>query len=472
MKCISLIPYSQLINLIFQGKTQTSENKDPAEESAAAGEKQNNLPVTSDAATAPQGDDKEESDDDENVGEGGGDKKKKKRRKNKKKAGAAASQLGIGTNPATAGSHCGQTSPPSIAIIDLFKSGKYPEGEIMRYPVDDRTAKDRFTSEEKKAIDATQEEVYNEIRLAAEAHRHTRQYMQSYIKPGMTMIQICEELEKTSRCLIKEKGLDAGLAFPTGVSRNHCAAHYTPNAGDPTVLEYDDVVKIDFGTHIKGRIIDCAFTYALNPRYQKLLDAVKDATNTGIREAGIDVRLCDIGAAIQEVMESYEVELDGKTYQVKSIRNLNGHSIEPYKIHAGKTVPIVKGGDATPMEENEFYAIETFGSTGRGVVHDDMDCSHYMKNDTAYAPSLRLQSSKQLLGTITKNFGTLAFCKRWLDRLGATKYQMALKDLCDKNIVEAYPPLCDIKGCYTAQYEHTIVLRPTCKEVISRGEDF
>ena len=46
--------------------------------------------------------------------------------------------------------------------------------------------------------------------------------------------------------------------------------------------------------------------------------------------AGIDVQLCDIGAAIQEVMESYEVELDGKVHQVKSIRNLNGHSISPY----------------------------------------------------------------------------------------------------------------------------------------------
>ena len=52
----------------------------------------------------------------------------------------------------------------------------------------------------------------------------------------------------------------------------------------------------------------------------------------------------------------------------------------PYIIHAGKTVPIVKGGDATRVEEGEFYAIETFGSTGRGIVHDDMDCSHYMKD--------------------------------------------------------------------------------------------
>ena len=30
------------------------------------------------------------------------------------------------------------------------------------------------------------------------------------------MIQICEELENTARKLINEKGLEAGLAFPTG----------------------------------------------------------------------------------------------------------------------------------------------------------------------------------------------------------------------------------------------------------------
>ena len=67
---------------------------------------------------------------------------------------------------------------------------------------------------------------------------------------------------------------------------------------------------------IGGRIVDSAFTVAFNPRYDPLLTAVKEATNTGVKEAGIDVRLCDIGAAIQEVMESYEVELDGKMHQV------------------------------------------------------------------------------------------------------------------------------------------------------------
>jgi len=73
-------------------------------------------------------------------------------------------------------------------------------------------------------------------------------------------------------------------------------------------------------------------------------------------------------------MESYEVEINGTTYPVKSVRNLNGHSIGPYEIHAGKNVPIVKGGDATRMEEGEFFAIETFGSTGRGHVVEVRVC--------------------------------------------------------------------------------------------------
>ena len=157
-------------------------------------------------------------------------------------------------------------------------------------------------------------------------------------------------------------GLEAGWGFPTGCSINHVAAHYTPNSGDDTVLQYDDVMKVDFGTQIDGRIIDSAWTVAFNPRYDPLLGAVKAATEAGIAAAGIDVRLCDVGEAVQEVMESYEVELDGKTYPVKCIRNLNGHSIGPYQIHAGKSVPIVGGGDTTKMEEGEMYAIETFGT--------------------------------------------------------------------------------------------------------------
>jgi methionyl aminopeptidase len=85
---------------------------------------------------------------------------------------------------------------------------------------------------------------------------------------------------------------------------------------------------------------------------------------------------------------------------------------------------------------------------------------------------IRNAKAKQLYNTITKNFGTLAFCRRWLDRLGESKYLLALKSLVDANVVNSCPPLCDIKGSYTAQFEHTIILRPTCKEVVSRGDDY
>jgi len=45
--------------------------------------------------------------------------------------------------------------------------------------------------------------------------------------------------------------------------------------------------------------------------------------------------------------------MDGKTVQVKPVRNLNGHSICAYRIHAGKSVPIVKTGSNVKMEEGE-----------------------------------------------------------------------------------------------------------------------
>lgn len=58
-----------------------------------------------------------------------------------------------------------QTDPPSIPISELF-TGTYPVGQEMEYPVlqDDQTAKDRFTSEEKRALDRAQLDMYNEIR--------------------------------------------------------------------------------------------------------------------------------------------------------------------------------------------------------------------------------------------------------------------------------------------------------------------
>ncbi|CAH7687813.1 peptidase M24, structural domain-containing protein, partial [Phakopsora pachyrhizi] len=388
-------------------------------------------------------------------------KKKKKKSKTKKSAGGPSVQ---------------QTSPPRIPVSKMFPNGNYPIGEVSEYSDSNSY---RTTSEEKKHLevlaaqsDPESPDNYNSIRRAAEVHRQVRRYAQAQIKPGMTMTEIAELVEDGTRALVEAEGFQRGIGFPTGLSLNHCAAHYTPNAGDQTILQTDDILKVDFGVHVGGRIVDSAFTLKFNDKYDNLITAVKEATNTGVREAGIDARLFDIGASIQEVMESYEVEVDGKVHKIKAIRNLTGHNILPYHIHGGKSVPIVADSDETGiMEEGDHFAIETFGSTGRGYVMNDGNCSHYAKIPDSNKP-IKLARAKALLNTINKNFGTLPFCKRYLDRIGETRYYAALDNLVNLDIVQDYPPLVDVEGCKTAQFEHTIILRPTCKEVVSRGDDY
>jgi len=418
--------------------------------------------------------DQDDSDDDKDddaaaaTGAGGADgnaasgaaKKKKKKKPKKKKAGGGGRV---------------QSDPPRVLLSSLFPNNIYPVGEEAEYRNENAY---RTTNEEKRHLDRINNDFLQEYRQGAEAHRQVRKWCHAHIKPGMSLTEIAEGIEDSTRALTGHWGLEegdnikGGVGFPTGLSINHIAAHYTPNAGNKWILGEKDVLKVDYGVHVNGRIVDSAFTLAWDPKYDNLLAAVKDATNTGIREAGIDVRVCDIGAAIQETMESYEVEIDGKTYPVKAIRNLNGHDIIQHSIHGGKSVPIVKGGDQTKMEEGEIFAIETFGSTGRGYVNEDLEVSHYAMRSDAPNVALRVQSARALLNVIKKNFGTIPFCRRYLDRLGQEKYLLGLNNLVSSGIVESYPPLVDTKGSYTAQFEHTILLRPTVKEVISRGDDY
>ena len=54
-------------------------------------------------------------------------------------------------------------------------------------------------------------------------------------------------------------------------------------------------------------------------------------------------------------------------------------------------------------------------------------------------------------------------------------HSLVVDAVCNKaptRCAQPYPPLCDVKGSYVSQYEHTILLRPTVKEVVSRGDDF
>ncbi|KAK6458142.1 methionine aminopeptidase 2 [Scheffersomyces xylosifermentans] len=410
--------------------------------------------IAANGASKPKEDAEAEHDEDYDEAEDGegatgtGDKKKKKKKNKKKKK-------------------------KLTSIDSAYPDGVFPEGEWQEYHLDVNTH--RSTSEELRYLDRQKNNRWEDFRKGAEIHRRVRHKAQSSIRPGMTMTEIADLIENSIRSYAAaDHTLKAGIGFPTGLSLNHVAAHYTPNAGDKLVLGKDDLMKVDIGVHVNGHICDSAFTMTFNEdgKYDSIMQAVKAATNAGIKEAGIDVRLNDIGEVVQEVMESYEMELNGKTYPIKCIRNLNGHNIGDFIIHSGKTVPIVPNGDMTKMEEGETFAIETFGSTGNGYVLPEGECSHYARNQDIANLRPPTEKSKALLNVINENFGTLPWCRRYLDRTGEEKYLYALNQLVRAGIVEEYPPIVDIKGSYTAQFEHTILLHPHKKEVVTRGDDY
>lgn len=85
---------------------------------------------------------------------------------------------------------------------------------------------------------------------------------------------------------------------------------------------------------------------------------------------------------------------------------------------------------------------------------------------------IRNEKAKTLFNHINKTYSTLAFCRKWLEEDGFKNHLLPLKYLVDNQLVTACPPLSDVVGSYVAQFEHTILLRPTCKEILSRGDDY
>ncbi|TQS31508.1 hypothetical protein Golomagni_08209, partial [Golovinomyces magnicellulatus] len=305
------------------------------------------------------------------------------------------------------------SNPPRIPLHTLFPTGEYPTGELQDYAFGSRDKPSERRHEARRNLEETG--FLNDYRKAAEIHRQVRKWVKESVKPGQSLTDLANGIEDGVRALLDNAGLEtgdslkSGMGFPTSLSVNNCVAHYTPNPGQKdVVLQYGDVTKVDFGVHINGWIVDSAFTVAFDPTYDSLLAAVKDSTNTGIKNAGIDVRISDVSAAIQEVMESYEVEIGGKVYPVKPVRNLCGHDIQNYRIHGRKMIPFIKNSDQTKMEEGEIFAIETFGSTGRGFTRDGPGVYGYgLAKNAPKRVSMPLSSANRIFKTIRENFSSV-----------------------------------------------------------------
>ena len=338
------------------------------------------------------------------------------------------------------------------------------------------------------------------LRIAAEIHKQVRRDLrtQRIIRAGAKLTAIAEFVEKSTRQhaseIIKKtpilNTINVGIGFPAGLSINSCAAHYHPHSSDCTLLSTDDIIKIDFGTEINGWIVDSAFTQygfgdanagSRTDEYDNLTACMRDATDTGIKNIGVDATILEWSQSVEEVFRSY----DG----IHPITNLGGHNILHEIIHGDKFLP---ASAASVRDANErfgagVYAIETFGSTNANTatnceVQETGDSTIFRLNpgfmkysagqlvNQFHSPIFKIQSVQRLFSQIKTQFKTLPFAERYLRSSDRTPLALLAKH----NVLYSYPPLCVAAGA-TAQYEHTLLLRESEMGgpiVFSRDDDY
>ena len=309
---------------------------------------------------------------------------------------------------------------------------------------------------------------------AGKLHKKTYEYLQSNIKPNINLLDLANTIENQH---------PHNIAFPTGLSINDCVAHWTPTNTCNRKLLYDDVIKIDYGVHINGSIIDSAFTFTFNNKYDSLLESSKTSTELAIKLCRPDMLLSEIGKEIEENILSYELILNNKIYPIKPVKSLCGHKINKYEIHADKVIPNIYLKDYKKrISSDEYFAVETFTSSGSGETYtDDINCSHFMINYNKKILKSDIPNTASLFYKhIYKYFNTLAFCDRWIignilkkNKTNITiDYNYLQKNLnvLEKNqIINTYPPIYDInKNSYTAQFEETIYINEKKTIILSK----
>lgn len=273
-------------------------------------------------------------------------------------------------------------------------------------------------------------------KIAAEA----RDIGAKMIKPGVKVLDVCEAVEKA----IIERG--AFPAFPCNLSINYEAAHYSPVIDDQKVIPEGAVVKLDIGAHIDGYITDTAVTVVLDDKYQRLAEAAKDALNAAISSFKAGTNLGEIGRVIERVI---------KANNFSPIRNLGGHLIRRYELHAGVFVPNIYERFGGKIVQGNIYAIEPFATDGYGEVVEEKIETIYSLRPTM--PKGLTVEEKQLLEVIQKRFKTLPFSERWLSDLAdKDTLERNLKSLVRKKALNSYPLLIEVRKGMVSQFEHTV----------------
>ena len=285
--------------------------------------------------------------------------------------------------------------------------------------------------------------------------------------------QIISQLRKTVPTLVHEGGVVRELcdrveaeivalggqpAFPCNVSVNEVAAHYTSPWDDASVLPKDSVVKVDFGVHIDGYINDSAVSVSLSPLYHSMIEVAEEALRAGITKIAAGVRFSDVGEQIERAIAQYGC---------RPIRNLTGHKVERYTIHAGRSVPNVSGPAPGRFETGDVYAIEPFvtlkEAAGRVEDSDQMFIYRSVRERGA-----RSESAKKIVEHVRKTYRTLPFASRWLySSLGKAVVEEGFSEAVKSKCIAGYPVLVEASGRIVTQAEHTVIVKENGCEVLT-----
>ena len=290
------------------------------------------------------------------------------------------------------------------------------------------------------------------LRRAGAISRKVKEEAYRIVREGASVLEVCERLE----AIILEE--DAKPAFPCNISINEVAAHYSPLPGDSTVIPPSSVVKVDIGVSVDGYIADTAISVAVDPMFEPMVEAAKAALREAIRLARPGVSVSGIGAAVQRVVEQMGF---------KPIRNLTGHEIARYSLHAGLSIPSVASHQSGRLEAWHIYAIEPFVTTPRGggeVVPRRL--TTIFRVDSGRILQMRLKKEEKMLAKLlAERFDSLPYSPRWIPSY--EKIKRLHERMVKLGRIHRYPVLVEKKGEPVAQAEHTILVTEDGCEVIT-----
>ena len=277
---------------------------------------------------------------------------------------------------------------------------------------------------------------------AGEIARKVKEDVSSMVKPGVQLYDIAEFVEG------KIVELGGKPAFPCNLSINDKAAHYTPYVGDETTLNEGDYLKLDLGVHVNGYIADTALTFKVGMEDDDLVEASREALENAIATVRAGVKINEVGKAIEETIR-------GKGFN--PIVNLSGHKIERYKLHAGISIPnIYRQADTYELKEGDVIAIEPFATDGAGRVVDVPPALifMYLKDKP-----IRNVHARRLLTHVKKEYRTLPFAYRWLQRfMPERQLKFALSQLEKSGVIYSFQILRELRGGMVTQFEHTMIV--------------